>query len=168
LTFNAEVNASDPGGTYQWYINNHSTGSGSDSIRQQGLLGGDRIKVIYLPANKCIAKAESIPLVMQAGNACTEVQNLVYYVLSGDHSPAVAISDKINFFYREDYQSGMLHAKIYNFNKQINIDVSLLKNYGENYLELDVTSLGLVKNNIYTLEIKEEKGDRKYLAFKYE
>jgi hypothetical protein len=50
--------ASSPG-NYQWYANQRSTGNGTYSYLQSGLIGGDKVKAIFMPSDLCSSNSTS-------------------------------------------------------------------------------------------------------------
>jgi hypothetical protein len=94
-----------------------------------------------------------------------------YYVLSPSMTTvAVGIKNELNFMYKEDYLSGGLSYKIYDYKREeVLISKTLGKELGENYYSLGSLDLqGLSVGKVYMLEVTGEKKEKFYLHFQYQ
>jgi hypothetical protein len=84
-----------------------------------------------------------------------------------------SIGNKFYFKYVEKYNQGTgtsLNYKIYDYKRNVLSSASLNKVYGVNYYSIDlrgVASLSTGNQNFYTLEVFNDKAERKVLRFKY-
>ena len=90
-----------------------------------------------------------------------------------DDAYSVTVNSQVTFKYEERYNvatNATLNYAIYNAQMQPMPAPStfpLYKTYGINYFTVDLTGYNYVGNQYYILIITGEKGDKKYLRFKY-
>ena len=107
---------------------------------------------------------------------------LSYYVNGGcktyhplqeklSHNAYPSVSGKLYVKYRERYRQGILKFNIYDKSNAIVVDdgdLTIEKIYGMNWLEIDLSSEGLITDDHYILEVIDDKGNSKRLRFKYQ
>jgi len=87
-----------------------------------------------------------------------------------DDSYNLALNAVLTFKYNEKYfvnPSSPLNFVIYNYKMQAMSCPTLVKNYGPNYLMLNLIGYDFGQNQYYTMVVTGEKGEKKYLRFKY-
>jgi len=87
-----------------------------------------------------------------------------------DDAYYIAVNSLVGFKYEEKYNitSGKaLNFTIYNAQNQVMAAPSITKQYGLNYLVLNLIGYNYVAGQYYLLVVTGEKGEKKYLRFKY-
>ena len=101
-------------------------------------------------------------------------QNIYYAELKEelDDSYAYAFNSKVGFKYEEKnavLANTPISFVIYNASyQQMVTPTTMVKNYGTNYLILDLVGYDFVQLQYYILEITNEKGEKKFLRFKFQ
>lgn len=87
-----------------------------------------------------------------------------------DDSYCLALNAVLTFKYDEKYfvnTSSPLSFVIYNYKMQPMSCPAISKNYGLNYLKLDLIGYDFIQGQYYTMVVTGEKGEKKYLRFRY-
>jgi hypothetical protein len=89
-----------------------------------------------------------------------------------DDSYIYAFNSKVSFKYDEKNAVSTntpVTFVVYNPSYQpMSVPNNLVKNYGSNYLTLDLVGYAFIQNQYYILEITNEKGEKSFLRFKFQ
>jgi|GEM_PF-4058489 hypothetical protein len=88
-----------------------------------------------------------------------------------DDSYTIALNSVLTFKYEEKYNVAAntpLNFVIYDYKMNPMTCLGLTKKYGSNYLSLNLIGYNFIHNQYYTLVVTGEKGEKKYLRFKYQ
>jgi hypothetical protein len=174
VTFSAVPVYGGDAPTYRWYINDILSANPKPTFIATSLNNTDVVKCEIISYGTCSAmKPSNLSKVVEC-NLVTEtpvmaIASIAYHAMQTARNGIVIDQTEtiLRLLYKEPYRGSVLTAKIYDYTRQNTTTLQLNVNYGENYLDIPISTMGLISGNIYTMEVFGNKNESQYFKFKY-
>ncbi|ABG60452.1 hypothetical protein [Cytophaga hutchinsonii] len=158
-------------------------------VQQSGTLNAPLVLMNLNTPNQTVVYRSDLEIIFKPGFEVTQTGNTtgkfflgyinvprpVYYAELKeelDDSYAYTFNSKLAFKYEEKNAvavNTLVSFVIYNASyQQMATPGGLTKNYGNNYLVLDLVGYDFSQNQYYIMEITNEKGEKRFLRFKFQ